>query len=308
MKYSVIILLEEKNEDFSQFVRMLYETFSARSDPFEIIIIANGNEGFLKMELEKIQSLNQYLKAFAINKKTTQAVCLKAALNESSGDTIVVAGSYQQIPNKSLLQLLDFFDDKTDIISPWRQNRVDPPINKLQSRIFNLMVRVVTGSDLNDLSCTVKIFRREVLEDTELYGNMYRFLPIVAAQKGFKYKEIKCEHHEEHGKTGFYTISEYLERILDIFTLYFNVRFTRKPLRFFSTFGAMFFIIGFAITLYVFYQKIILGYPIGDRPVLILSILFMVLGTQAASVGLLGEIIAFTHGRNRKEYTVEKTI
>jgi hypothetical protein len=308
MKYSVIILLEEKNEDFSQFVRMLYENFSARSDTFEIIIMANGNEGFLKDELEKIQDLNHHLKAFAINKKTTQAVCLKAALNESSGDIIVAAGSYQQITNESLLRLLDSFDDQTDIISPWRQNRVDPPINKLQSRIFNLMVRVITGSGLNDLSCTVKIFRREVLEGAELYGNMYRFLPIVAAQKGFKYKEIKCEHHQEHGKTGIYRISEYLERILDIFTLYFNVRFTRKPLRFFSTFGAVFFIIGFAIILYVFYQKIILGYPVGDRPVLILSILFMVLGTQAASVGLLGEIIAFTHGRDRKEYTVEKTI
>jgi len=152
----------------------------------------------------------------------------------------------------------------------------------------------------------VKVFKREVLEETDFCGNMYRFLPIVAARKGFKNKEIKCEHYEERGKKGFYSLSEYFERLIDIFTLYFNTRFSKKPLRFFSTIGAVFILIGLFITSFVLYQKIFFGYPIGDRPVLLLAILFMVIGTQAASVGLLGEIIAFTHGRARKEYTIEK--
>ena len=308
MQYSIIVLLEEKNEGFSEYIQMLHETFSSRPDPFEIIIVANGAEGFLANELEKLPDINHHLKAFAFHKKTTQAVCLKAALKESTGEIIVATGAYQQIAKDSFQNLLDSIDDETDIISPWRQKRVDPFFNQFQSRVFNFLVKLVTKSDIHDLSCTVKIFRREVLEDTELYGNMYRFLPIVAAQKGFKYTEIKCEHHQERGQTGFYKISEYLERILDIFTLLFNVKFTRKPLRFFSTIGAAIFIIGLAITLYVFYQKIIIGHPLGDRPTLILSVLFMVLGAQAASVGLLGEIIVFTHGRDRKEYTVEKII
>ncbi len=137
---------------------------------------------------------------------------------------------------------------------------------------------------------------------------MYRFLSIVAARKGFKSKEVKCEHYQERGRTGFYSLPAYVERIIDIFTLYFNTRFTRKPLRFFSGLGAVFLVIGLLITSYVFVQKIFMGLPIGDRPLLLLAILFMVLGVQAASVGLLGEIIAFTHGRSSKEYNIEKQI
>jgi hypothetical protein len=302
------MLLEEKNEDFAEFVQVLHEIFSARSDAFEILIMANGLEGFLKEEFERLNNLDGRLKAYGLSKKTSQAVCLKSVYKESQGDIIVVCGSYQQITKDSFIKLLDSFDSSTDILSPWRQQRVDPSFNQLQSKVFNLLVKFATKSNIHDLSCTVKLFRREVLEETELYGNMYRFLPIVAARKGFKNKEIKCEHYEERGKTGFYSLSEYFERLIDIFTLYFNTRFSKKPLRFFSTIGAVFILLGFFLSAGVFVQKIFLGAPIGDRSILLIAILLMVLGTQTASVGLLGEIVAFTHGRERKEYTVEKEI
>ena len=120
------------------------------------------------------------MKLFALNRRASQAVCLRTALKESSGDIIMVCGSYQQITRDSFAKLLDALDDNADIISPWRQNRVDPPFNQFQSRIFNEMVQFTTGAKLNDLSCTVKVVRRAVLEETELYGNMYRFLPIIA--------------------------------------------------------------------------------------------------------------------------------
>lgn len=308
MTYSIILLLEEKHEDFSNFVRNLYALFSTRDESFEILIIANGTGGFLRNELAKLQSYNGRLKAFELKAKSPQAVCLKAGIRESTGDIIIVCGSYQQIHNEALIQLLDELDDETDIISPCRQNRVDPPFNQLQSKIFNAFVRWITRSDFHDLNCSVKVFRRKVIEETQLYGNMYRFLPVLAEQKGFKIKEIKCEHYQESGQTGFYPLSSYLTRTIDILTLYFNTRFTRKPLRFFSCIGMTFLVAGLLTASYVFGQKILLNYPIGGRPILLLAMLFMVLGVQAASVGLLGEIIAFTHGRQKKEYTTEKTL
>jgi len=204
--------------------------------------------------------------------------------------------------------LLDALDHECDIITPWRQHRVDPPFNQFQSKVFNTLVRKITKSDFHDLSCTVKIFRREVLEKTEIYGNMYRFLPIVASRKGFKTKEAKCEHYQERGKTGFYSVPDYITRLLDVFTLYFNTRFTKKPLRFFSSMGLGFLLIGLFITSYVFVQKFFMGIAVGDRPILLLAIFFMVLGVQAASVGLLGEVIVFIHGRQKKEYTIEREI
>jgi hypothetical protein len=308
IKYSVVVLLEDAHKAFSLFVKNLYGVFSKRQEAFEILIIANGKGRFLRDQLTELRGINDNLKAFEFNTKTTQAVCLKAALRKCQGEIIVVCGSYQQITNDSFIQLLDSLDDYTDIISPWRQKRVDPWLNRLQSRVFNTLVKKMVKSEIHDLSCTVKVFRRQVAEETKIYGNMYRFLPIVAAQKGFKTKEVKCKHNQERGKTGFYGLSDYVTRLIDIFTLFFNVRFIKKPLRFFSSIGLCFLLTGLFMISYVFVQRFFMGHPIGGRPTLLLAIFFMVLGVQAASVGLLGEIIAFTHGRQQREYTIEEKI
>jgi glycosyltransferase involved in cell wall biosynthesis len=310
MKYSIIVLLEleEMHKGSVQFIENLHELFSNRQEPFEIIVIADGIGEFLKNELMALLNRHDKVKVLEFNAKTTQAVCLKAALKETRGEIMVVCGSYQQITSDSLLKLLDNIEDETDIVTPWRQHRVDSALNQFQSKLFNALVRKLTASSYHDTSCTVKVFRREVLEAVEIYGNMYRFLPLLADQKGFKTKEIKCEHYQQHGRSTFYGLTHYLSIFIDIFTLYFKTWFIRKPLRFFSAIGVILSFIGLLFTAYVFTQKFFLGYSIGNRPVLLLAIFFMVLGIQAASVGLLGEIIAFTHGRHRKEYTIEKII
>jgi hypothetical protein len=308
LTYSALVLIEEEAPDFAEYVRSLYEAFEETGKPFEIVLIGNGTEGFLKNTLHKMQPLNSKLKGFALDKKASQAVCLKAALKETSGDVIVVCGSYQQLSRGSFLSLLEGLDESADIICPWRRRRVDRFFDQIQSRAFNWLVRKAAGSRLNDLSCTVRVFRRRVLDETPLYGRMYRFLPILAQQRGFKTKEVQCDHVEERGKGGFYSISEYAERLIDIVTLYFSNRFSRKPLRFFSAIGMAFLAAGLIMSGYAFAERFLFGHLIGDRPILLLGILFMVLGVQAASVGLLAEIIAFTHGRRTPEYTVEKIL
>jgi hypothetical protein len=300
--------VNDKDKDFAQFMRNLYDLFDSRQEPFEIVIMVNGTGGFFRNEFEGFQGLQNTIKAFEFNSKVTKATCLKAGLKESNGEIIIVCGSYKQITNDSLIDCLDSLENETDIISPWRQHRVDTLFNRLQSKVFNSIVRKIAGFTLHDLGCTLKIFRREVLEETEFYGNMDQFLPILAAQRGFKTTEVKCKHYQQRGKTGFRNLSLLIPRLLDILTLYFNTRFTRKPLRFFSAIGLFFLAAGTMIVLGVFAQKLIVGYPIGGRPILLLALLFMVLGVQAASIGLLGEIVVFIHGRQNKEYTIEKII
>jgi hypothetical protein len=272
MKYSVIILLEERHEDFHNFIRSLDEVFSVTGEPFEMLIVANGLGAFLRNKLDEI------------------------------------FGSYQQITNKSLVKAIKSLDNGTDIISPWRQKRVDPAFNKLQSKIFNSIVRILLKTELHDLSITVKIFNRRVLEETVIYGNMYRFLPIIASKRGFKTKEVPCEHFQERGKTGFYSLNEYIVRIIDIITIYFNLRFVKKPLRFFSSIGLFFLLLGSLFSSYIFIERIFYDHLLGDRPIMIFGILLMVLGVQVASVGLLGEIIVFIHARKKKDYTIERII
>ncbi|MEW6570088.1 MAG: glycosyltransferase [Nitrospirota bacterium] len=305
-KYSIIFLIEEKHDDFLQFLEKTYELLSSRSDSFEILILDNGTGYSMKNYQPRLLNLNCPLKAFALSKRTSQAVCLKGLLKECHGEILIVFGSHQQITEDSFIHLLDSLDNGTDIVSPVRQNRVDPIFNQLQSRVFNSLVKRITKTNVNDLSCFVRIFRREVLAETELYGDMYRYLPIFAERRGFKSKEVECINYQATSKTGLYGIKEYLDRIVGIFSLYFNTRFTRKPLRFFSAIGFIFFLIGIFILLYVFAEKFLLGKFIGNRNSLILATFLMVIGIQSASVGLLGEIIAFTHGRHKKEYVIGK--
>jgi hypothetical protein len=312
MKYSVIVLLEQEeiHEGSANFIQNLNDLFLNRKQPFEILIVANGIGSLLRQELDDLLVLNNKTKAIQFDTKTTQAVCLKAAVGASQGDIIAVCGSYRQISDDSFIKMLDAMNDEFDIITPWRQHRVDTPFNQFESKLFNILVTKLTATNFHDLSCTVKILRREVVEETDIYGNMYRFLPILAEKKGFKTREIKCDHFQQRGvgKSGFYSLSHYFNTFIDILTLYFNTGFSRKPLRFFSAIGLIFLIGGLLITAYIFSERFFLGYPVGSRSSLLLAIVFMVLGVQAASVGLLGEIIAFAHGRKKKEYSIETLI
>lgn len=305
---SVVVLLEEEALNFREYLRLLTHIFAKRANSFEIIIVSNGFESFLRSQSSAISGNPCLVRAFAFPSPVAQAVCVRAALKELMGDVVLLCGSYQQITSNAFNVMLDALDEETDLVCAWRQQRVDPGLNQLQSRFFNTLVRVVTKTDLHDLSCTTRVVRRSVLDELSLYGNMYRFLPVLAMQKGFRVKEVVTEHYQERGATGFYHLSEYFTRIVDVVTLFFNSRFSKKPLRFFSAVGSVFIVLGFLMFFWVFGQKILYDDPIGNDPYLLIASLSMVAGIQAAGIGLLGEIITFTLSRKKKGYVIEKII
>lgn len=305
---TVVILLDEEMPDFQQYLKRLHGLFQKIGRPFEILIIANGTANFLLAQLEQLDEEIPNLKASGFTSPIPQALCIKATLHESCSETIVACGAYQQITSDSIRTLVEALDESVDIVVPWRQHRVDPSLNQFQSKIFNIMVKAITGSKLHDLSCTTRVFRRSVLENVRFYGNMYRFLPILARLKGYTVVELPSDHLEERGETGIYSSAEYVTRLLDIVTLYFNTRFSRKPLRFFSAIGFILLTGGLLITVWILLEKFLMGVPIGNRTELLMTILLMVSGITVAGLGLLGEIIAFALGRQRKEFTIEQTI
>lgn len=305
--YSAIFLLDEDYDELPYFVQGVYKLLEHKKVSFEIIIVVNGIDAFVADRIFALRLDMSRIKVFCMNIKSPQSTCIRAGVRQSKGDVILACGSYQQISIHDIETLLDAFDSDTDLISPWRQRRIDPGINQLQSKLFNWIVKKVSGVNIHDLSCTVKVFRREVVENIPLYGNMYRFLPLVAFRRGYRIKEIPCSHLQEFGKTGIYSLPEYFGRIIDILVLLFIMGYTRRPLRFFSLIGVSVFSVGLFFCVVVIWQKILSGYPVGDRPLLLLGIIVMVLGVQIWSSGLLGEIIAFTYGRFQSEYWIEDT-
>lgn len=308
VKYSILFLLEAASPHFAGFLSEIYSLFTSRGESFEIIIVANGCGHFVRREIACLENLNGRVRAYEMNKNTSRTVALRAGFEESRGEVIVVCGSLHQVSEASILGLVDALDEQTDIVNSWRSCRGDSRFNQVQSRVFNRLVGGLTQCRLHDVNSATKVFRREVLQETELYGNLSRFLPVVAAERGFKIKEVECRHPQWQGSGGMCRVSDYAERLLDIITLVFVTRFTKKPLRFFCLIGLFFVLLGLSVNVYVFMEKLFLGEPIGGRLGLLLGILLMVIGVQSASTGLLGEIIAFTHGRKKVHYTIEKQI
>jgi len=308
MKYSVIVLLDKLYSDTISFIENIHNLFSSLPDSFEMLVILNGLSGIPERDFKRIIGQNNGTRMIEFAFRTWPSVCLKAGFKDSRGEFIVVCDSYQQVPNDSILKLLNNMDRDVSIVSALRRNRIDSRRNQIESRFFNYLVRKIIDCEYRDLSSCVRIFRREVLEQTDFYGNMYRFLPILAERNGFKTKEVQCDHCQQRGEGGLRRFSYFLNALIDIITVFFNTHFNRKPFRFFSSVGVVFMLMGFLMIVIIFGQKIILGYPVGGRMLLLMSVLFMLMGVQVASIGLLGEIIAFTFGRHRKTYCIEKIL
>jgi hypothetical protein len=308
MKYSIIFLLIFENENLAEFVSDVESRFRELNEDYEILIIRNGLGGISEKMKNRLAQISPNLRLFHLPTETTEALCLSVGFHESRGETIIAYGSFQQVSTESIIHMVNTLDERTDLVTPCRQNRLDSRFNQFQSKIYNWLIRTFIKSKFNDIGCKVKVFKRRVLEEVALYGNMYSFLPILAQEKGFHVKEFNCDHYRDHKESGLRRLNLYFTYLLDILTLFFNARFNRKPLRFFSSVGVIFLVLGILIFSYVFLEKMIFGTLIGERPVLLLSLLFAVLGIQAASVGLLGEIIAFVYGRHRKEYTIDRVI
>jgi len=308
MKYSILFLVEDENEEFSGFFDLIYDLFEEQGEDFEVLVIANGTEGFVRARLSSRKNHLGRLKVTAFPRKVPQAVCLQVALSECSGSLILTLGPSQELSAASYENLIHSMRDGVDLVIPCRKVRKDAILNRLHSKVLNQTVGWLLGLDLRDIGCNVKYFRREVLEGLDLYGNMYRYFPVLAAHKGFKIKEIECDQFDKPRKTRYYSLRLYLDRFSELLNLFFSTNFSKKPLRFFNMIGASFMVAGVMVLLYVGIQRVIFDVLIGARPLLMIGIISLVGGTQIVSFGFLGEIISFVYGRSRKEYTIEKII
>ena len=194
-----------------------------------------------------------------------------------------------------------------DLVTSWRSPRVDAWLNRIQSKLFNLVMRRIVGTQFHDLNCPFRAIRREVLEHLSIYGDMYRYLPAIAYKQGFRVDEVKVRHLKELGGAGIYGIGVYARRLLDILGVMFLTKFTHKPLRFFGALGAMLMAIGGVIAGGLFVQWLI-DHETGlyQRPLFLVGVMLFVLGVQVIGFGLVGEIIIFTQARNLREYRIER--
>jgi glycosyltransferase involved in cell wall biosynthesis len=304
---SVVIPVSAESGDLEEIYRRFSGQLDQTGHSYEFIFVADGVTGQTFQVLQALQREHTTVKIIKFNRVFGEAVALSAGFDKASGEIIITLAPFMQTHPEDLPKLLDEIKTDADMVIGWRYPRVDPLINRWQSAVFNWITHQLTKFPLHDLNCSLRVMRREVVTAIPVYGDQFRFLPVLAHRQGFRVKEIQVRHVEERGATGLYGLGSYVRRLMDILTLFFLVKFTKKPLRFFGLIGSTLLGSGLAINLYLSAVRL-LGHPIGDRPMLLLGVLLMVVGVQVVSIGLVGEIIIFAHAKQIREYHVEKVL
>jgi hypothetical protein len=308
MKYSILFFVDRPNDEFSNFFRTISKFADNKIEDFEILIIAIKTESFITSRLNSDNLNQKYVKVIAFPEFVSQEVSLKTAIEESQGNIILSFGSDQELTSESYIRLLEELKDDVDVVVPNRKWRKDPAIYRLHSRIFNKAIIKLIGEELHDIGCKVRYFKREVVENIDSCENVFKFLPMLARQKGFKVREVECKQIEKNRIHKIYRLRKYIDSIVEILNLFFITKYSKKPLRFFNLVGFSLIILGMMSLIGIAIKKIFFDQAVGNSPLLLIGMILLVAGAQVSSFGLLGEIISFVSGRNLKEYNVEKMI
>lgn len=309
---SVVVPIVERYGDLKQ----LYQEFSAEltrlGHSSEFIFVVDDSQRSAIPALRDLQKTEgDRLSILQLNGSFGESAALTLGFEQARGEKIVTLAAYFQVEPRDIgpaLDALDAANGGVDLVVGRRYPRIDSFFNRLQSRLFHWFVGGLTSTKFHDISCGFRAMRRRVPRELHLYGGLHRFIPVLALSRGFAVREIPLAQRSEDRRTRVHNAGAYLGRLLDLLTIFFLVKFTRMPLRFFGLLGLFLFAAGFLIDLAVAVQKIVWNLEIADRPLLLLGVLLMVLGVQTLSLGLLGEMIIFTHARNMRDYRVAEVI
>lgn len=303
---SVIIPVVERFDPVSELYHEYKRVIETTGKNYEFIYVLDGNQPKVLQELKKLQE-TESLTIISLAKWFGETTALNAAFNQATGDNFLTLPAYQQIEADEIPGIINSLKN-CDMVLARRYPRNDSIINRLQARLFNFLLGFSTDLKINDAGCGVRMFTRKIIEEVQLYGDLHRFFPVMAHQQGFHVIETDATQSQNDSHRRIYSPGVYVRRLLDLLTIFFLIKFTKKPLRFFGLVGSTLFAFGLAATMLLVIQRLFFDISLADRPALIISSLLVVLGVQIIAIGLIGEIIIFTHAKELKEYKIDKII
>lgn len=306
-KLSVIVPISERYDDIQEVFNAYRNSIDSTGLTHEFIYILDGDYPDALNELLTIQQKYNNVKIIKFAKWFGESVAISAGFEASCGEIIITLPPYLQIDPNDIPNLINELETY-DFVTATRSSEADSFLNRVQRKSFHGLLNLLTQINFKDLGCSARAFNREVLEEIDLYGDQHRFLPVLAYQHGFKVKECLVKQAKSDTKTKLYSFGVYIRRMLDIVSIFFLFKFTKKPLRFFGLLGFTILSSGALLSFYLLIDRLVLGNPLGGRPLLLLSSLLVVIGIQIFAIGLIGEIIIFTHAKDLKEYKIEKII
>jgi glycosyltransferase involved in cell wall biosynthesis len=273
---------------------------------FEIVFVDDGSRDGTAERVRSAHGRDGRIKLVRLRRNFGKAAALSAGFEHSHGRIVVTMdGDLQDDPDEipRLLAMLETGD--LDLVSGWKKERRDPAAKRIPSRLFNWVTRRLAGVELHDFNSGFKVYRREVLDQIAVYGELHRYIPVLASRRGFAVGEATVTHHPRRHGVSKYGWDRFYKGLLDLITVLFITRYTRRPLHLFGAVGLVFLAAGFGIDLYLAILWMG-GATLSNRPLLLLGVLLMLLGIQVLTTGLLGEMITFKNFRRPDSYSVKE--
>lgn len=304
VQISVIVLVTERPASLEGLYREYSPVIKELGVSFEFLFAIEPWAKDLGEPLHALTEQGEPIQVLEFARAGGEANLLRLAGKRSRGEIIVSLPAYHRVLPEALPELISRVTAGGDMAVARRWPRSDRLINRVQSRAFNYLLRRLVGQTTHDVACGVQAMRREVLNETPLYGDFFRFLPVLAVREGFRVEEVDAAQHPRDQRTRVYSPGTYLRRLIDVLGLFFLVRFTEKPLRFFGLVGSLLAGAGTLLLGILFVQRQFGGQPIANRPMLLVGVTALTLGVQAIALGLIGEIIVHLHAARERQYRV----
>lgn len=310
IQISVVIPLLNEAESLPELAAWIERVMQAHTFTYEVIFVDDGSTDTSWQVIENLSQQNTSVKGIKFRRNYGKSAALNEGFKLAKGQVIItmdadLQDSPDEIPD--LYRLIAV--EGNDLVSGWKQKRYDPITKTIPTKLFNAATRWISGVQLNDFNCGLKAYNYQVVKSIEVYGEMHRYIPVIAKWAGFKKIVEKVVQHQarKYGSTKF-GIERFINGFLDLMSITFVGKFGKKPMHFFGTMGVISFFMGFCILLYLTIDKFCgYQYPMTDRPVFYLGILTVILGSQLFLAGFLAELIS-RNSPNRNDYQIEKTI
>ena len=302
MLLSVVIPLLNEEENIPLLYEELNEVLPELGCEYEILFVDDGSKDKSLRLLREIQKNDSHVVVVSFRKNFGQTAAMAAGFDYAEGDIIITMDADLQNDPHDIPNLLKEIEAGNDVVTGWRFDRKDAFINRrLPSIIANKIISKTTGVNLHDYGCTLKAFRKEVIKNVKLYGEMHRFIPAIASGMGIDFTEVKVNHRPRRFGTSKYGISRTLRVILDLMTVKFLLSYATRPIQVFGMMGFVSGGIGFLIALIMTFQRQFFGVPLSDRPLLFLAVLLIFIGIQFISLGLIAELQARTYHESQSK-------
>lgn len=301
-RISIIAPVYNEAENVPLLINAIAAAMENYEPNYEVILIDDGSSDNSPKLLKKAAAETPKLTAILFRKNFGQTAAMAAGFDHAQGDIIIAMDADLQNDPKDIPKLVEKLEEGYDVVNGWRKDRKDTFINRrLPSMIANWLIGKVTGVKLHDYGCSLKAYRAETIKMVSLYGEMHRFIPALASIEGAEITEMPVTHHARKYGQSKYNIMRTFKVLLDLMTVAFLKKFVTRPLHMFGRLGMVSFFFGFAICLYLSFEKLFLGASLSDRPMLLLGVLLIMTGIQLFSSGIIAEMQIRTYYESQKK-------